>query len=120
MTIVRYRSRLVAIACAALAACSSSSITREPGRPDRVDNFGSFNGAKVDVLAEGGFAGLSLHHAVGHDDRAYVYTNRHLCGQSCGAPLDSASGTLSPAATDSLFNIVLGRDPFSLKDDYGT
>jgi len=119
MTIVKYRSALLVLACAAIAACSNSITTREP-RPDRADNFGSFNGAKIDVLAEGGFAALALHHAVSHDDRAYVYTNRHLCGQSCGAPLDSASGTLSPSAADSLFNIVLAQDPFSLKDDYGT
>lgn len=119
MTIVRYRSAILSIACFAFAACSGSTGTREP-RPDRVDNVGSFNGARIDVLAEGGFAALSIHHAVTHDDRKFIYANRHLCAQNCGAPLDSASGTLTPAAADSLFNIILAQDPFTLKDDYGT
>ena len=102
---------------AAAVACSSTAPLSDPAR---VDRFGSFNGAQVEVLAEGGFAALSVHHVVSHDDRAYLYTNRHLCATSCGAPLDSASGTLSAAASDSLFNIVLAQDPFALKDDYGT
>jgi hypothetical protein len=85
-----------------------------------MDSFGTLNGATIDVLAEGGFAALVVHHAVTHDERKYLYTNRHLCAQPCGAPLDSASGTLAPAAADSLFNIVLAQSPFALKDDYGT
>ena len=73
----------------------------------------------VELTAEGGIAGLSVHHLVRQDDRSYVYTLRHICGQTCAPPLDSASGTLSASATDSLFSIVLAQSPFSLKDDYG-
>ncbi|MGH9889049.1 MAG: protealysin inhibitor emfourin [bacterium] len=81
--------------------------------------FDSFNGAKIDVQASGGFAGLSTHYLVSHDDRAFLFTSRRLCDTNCGAAIDSTSGTLSGAAADSLFNIVLSQDPFNLKDDYG-
>jgi emfourin len=100
-----------------LAACSHAASVNGPVA---VDNFGSFNNASVSITAEGGIAALSITHRVSHDDRAFVYSQRHLCAQNCGAPMDSASGTLSPAVTDSLFNIVLAQSPFSLKDDYGT
>jgi hypothetical protein len=95
----------------AIVACSSA--TSGGPTPD------TLNGAKVDILAEGGFAALSVHHVVSHDDRGFVYSMRHLCDKNCGAPSDTASGTLSAAASDSLFNIVVAADPFSLKDDYG-
>src|SRR5215467_5857201 len=94
-------------------ACSNASTSG-------VDKLGSFNNAAVEVVAEGGIAALSIRHRASHDDHAFVYAQRHLCAQSCGAPTDSASGTLSAAATDSLFNIVLAQAPFDLKDDYGT
>ena len=112
------RNRLVCLTLAAtLAACSHPG---NAGDPVAVDNFGSFNAATVEVTAEGGIAALSVLHVVRHDDRAFVFSQRHLCAQTCGAPLDSASGTLGASATDSLFNIVLAQAPFSLKDDYGT
>jgi hypothetical protein len=101
---------------AALAACSHSGTVNGP---IAVDNVSSFNNASVSIAAEGGIAALSIKHQVSHDDRSYVYAQRHLCAQSCGAPMDSASGTLTPAVADSLFNIVLAQSPFSLKDDYG-
>ena len=75
------------------------------------------NGAKIELTAEGGFAALLVTHTVRHDDRGFVFTQRHICNAPCPAPLDSASGVLTPAATDSLFNIVLGQDPFSLKEE---
>lgn len=109
------RNHLAALALSAsIAACSS---TNSVGLPN--DDFGSFNGATVELTAEGGIAALSVHHLVRHDDRAYVYTQRQICGQQCNAPLDSAAGTLAASATDSLFNIVLAQAPFALKDDYG-
>jgi hypothetical protein len=43
---------------------------------------------------------------VRHDDRAFLITQRHLCSSACGAPLDSANGTLAVGAADSLFSIV--------------
>jgi hypothetical protein len=110
------RNHLALLALSAsLVACSSTNSVGVLTDGD----FGSFNGATVELTAEGGIAALSVHHVVRHDDRAYIYSQRHICGQNCGAPLDSASGTLSAAATDSLFNIVLAQSPSSLKDDYG-
>jgi len=116
---VKFRFPVLTIVTAALCACSSAAVVSEA---PRTDNVPTFNGATITVLAEGGFAALAVSHVVTHDDRKYLYTNRHLCGvpQPCGAPLDSASGTLSPGAADSLFNIVLAQSPFALKDDYGT
>jgi hypothetical protein len=110
------RNSLVLVALSvSLAACSSTNAVGVPITGD----FGSFNGATVELTAEGGIAAFSVHHLVRHDDRAYVYSQRMICGQSCGAPLDSASGTLAAATTDSLFNVVLAQSPFSLADDYG-
>jgi hypothetical protein len=54
-----------------------------------------------------------------HDSRGFVHVTRHLCSNSCGAPLDSAQGTISAAAADSLFNILLSRK-ILYKDDYGS
>jgi hypothetical protein len=85
----------------------------------RVDDFGVLNAAKIELVAEGGIAALLIDDAVRHDDRFYFHTTRHLCGQTCPAPLDSATGTLSPSAADSLFSVVWAQSPFSLKDDYG-
>src|SRR5690349_15879256 len=114
---VQFRFSVLTILAAALCGCSSAAMVSDS---PRTDNFGALNGATIEVLAEGGFAALAVRHVVTHDDRKYLYTNRHLCAQPCGAPLDSASGTLNAAAADSLFNIVLAHGPFALKDDYGT
>ena len=116
LRITLVRIALVAIA-AFSAACSNAGTS---GAPVSVDNFGSFNNASVEVVAEGGIAALSIRHRASHDDHAFVYAQRHLCAQSCGALMDSASGTLSAAVADSLFNIVLAQSPFDLKDNYGT
>lgn len=103
----------VLVLSASIAACSSAN-TLVP-----IGDFGSFNGASVELSAEGGFAALAVHHLARHDDRGYVFTQRQICNSKCNVPLDSASGTLAASATDSLFNIVLAQAPFSLKDDYG-
>jgi hypothetical protein len=100
-----------------LAACSRAGTA---SGPVAVDDFGSFNNAVVEVSAEGGIAALSIRHRVSHDDHAYAYSQRHLCAQNCGAPMDTASGTLTPAVTDSLFNIVLEQARSLDKSDYGT
>ena len=109
---------LILIALAAGAACSGGG----PGSiaAIRVDDFGALNDAKIELVAEGGIAALLITDAVRHDDRFYLHTMRHLCTQTCAAPLDSATGTLSASAADSLFNLVWAQSPFSLKDDYGT
>jgi hypothetical protein len=102
------------VLAASIAACSSAN-TVTP-----VDDRALFNlHSSIDLTAEGGFAALSVHHAARNDDRAFVFTQRHICSATCGAPLDSAAGTLSPAATDSLFDVVLAQTPLLTKDDYG-
>lgn len=103
---------------AGVAACSSSTTTT--ARPDAAfDNFGTFNGAKVEVVAEGGIAALSVTDRVDHDSRAYVHVTRRLCDKNCAAPTDSASGVAPANVVDSLFNIVLAQK-YGFKDDYGT
>jgi hypothetical protein len=98
----------------AIAACASTSST-ESTQP-RLDQS-STTGAKIEILAEGGIAALSVNHVVRHDDRYFLFTQRHLCNTPCPA-LDSASGALSAATADSLFKIVLPAS-LGLKDDYG-
>lgn len=100
-----------------VAGCSG---TRAPAEAALFDSFGSFNGMTVEVTAQGGFAAQAVRYGVQHDDRSYVFSQRRLCGAQCGAPLDSASGTLTAAATDSLFNIVLSEARQITKSDYGT
>jgi hypothetical protein len=97
-----------------VAACAGHSAT-ESTQP-RLDQVSS-SGAKVEILAEGGFAALSLNHVVRHDDRYFLFTQRRICNGVCPA-IDSASGSLSAAATDSIFKIVLPAS-VGLKDDYG-
>ncbi len=109
--------KTLVILAAFAAACSNSGTTSGPAA---FDDFGSFNQASVQIVAEGGIAALSSTHRVSHDDRGFVYVSRHLCAQSCGAPLDSASGALAANVTDSLFNIVLEQARLLTKDDYGT
>lgn len=98
-----------------LAACAGSHQPTEVG----LNDFLSLNGAKVEVTAEGGIAALSTVDRIDHDTRAYMHVMRHICSTTCQAPLDSASGVLSAAATDSLFGGVLAQK-YAFKDDYGT
>jgi hypothetical protein len=81
-------------------------------------DFGTLNGATLELSVQGGLAGLQIHQLIRHDDRTFVSTTRPLC-TVCGVPFDSTSGILSAAVSDSLFNVVWQRAPFSLKDDYG-
>jgi hypothetical protein len=102
---------VLAIACG----CASSSPTVDSG-----SDFDSFNGAQVEVLDEGGFAALSISHRIDHDTRAFSYSQRRICGASCPAPMDSASGTLPRAVADSIFNVILQDARTLSRDDYGT
>lgn len=112
----RMRVRLAGIAGAlALAACAGS--TASPSV--RTDSFGTLNGAHVELTAQGGIAGLSTTWRATHDDRSFSFARRHICGTTCPAPMDSASGTFTAAAADSLFSVVWGLGPMELKDDYG-
>lgn len=107
---------LSSLALAALAACAG----RSASSPATLDpSFNTFNGARVEVVQQGGFAALAIRRAVNHDDRSYVATTRRICTTHCGVPTDSASGMLTLGATDSLFAAIVAQDPFSLKDDYG-
>ena len=109
---------LASFACFVIGAvgCAAGSSIASP---DLSGDFGTLNGASLELSAVGGLAGLQIHQLVRHDDRTYVSTTRRICAPACGAPVDSASGTLSAAADDSLFNIAWQQTPFSLKDDYG-
>ena len=101
---------------AALAACARRDPTS--ASPSRVDNV-SLSGARLELVEEGGIAALSTTQTIRHDDRAFTFVRRHICAANCGAPMDSASSTLSVAAADSLLNIVSKAEPANLKDDYG-
>jgi hypothetical protein len=103
-------------AALALGACAGGS-TASPSL--RTDTFGTLNGARIELTAQGGIAGLATSWRVTHDDRSYSFVRRHICGTTCAAPLDSASGTMAAAAADSLFTVVWGLGPAGLKDDYG-
>src|SRR6185503_20034087 len=108
-------SLLIAAAVAACARRDPTSAT-----PSRIDNVAALNGARLELVEEGGIAAFSTTRTVRHDDRAFTFVRRHICSANCPAPLDSASGTLSTTASDSLFNIVWNAQPGTLKDDYGT
>jgi len=95
--------------------CAGTSPTVDIG-----SDFGSFNGAKVEVSDVGGFAALSIAQIVDHDTRGFSYSQRRICGTTCQAPMDTASGALGPATTDSIFNVVLEQARQLPKDDYGT
>jgi hypothetical protein len=103
---------------ASLVACSRHDPTS--AGPARVDNIGSLNGARLELIEEGGIAAFSTTYTVRHDDRAFSFARRHICSGSCSAPLDSASGSLSVSASDSLFTIVSSSQYGTLKDDYGS
>lgn len=101
-----------AAALVAATACATSGPTMD-------SDAGSLNGAKVEISAEGGFAALAVRQHVEHDTRSFAFSQRRLCGTTCGAPTDTASGTLAASATDSLFNVVLEQARSLAKDDYG-
>jgi hypothetical protein len=102
---------------AALSACSSTATTMSGSTA--ANSASPLDGARIDIVQEGGFAGLAIRNTVTHDDRSYISSKRSICASKCGAPMDSASGMLSAGATDSLFAAVLAQKPFALKDDYG-
>ena len=111
------RKLLSIIALFAIAACGGTKSGLEPVVP--LNDFGTFNAGRIEIVVTGGFAALWHTEIVTHDDRRFVDMLRQICTSKCAAPLDSASGTLSAAATDSLFNIALANIA-GLKDDYGT
>ncbi len=113
------RALIAGLVAVSLSACGPST-SAPNAAPIPVDGFGSLNGARVELTSEGGIAALTTTRRVSHDDRFFVVSQRQLCGGNCPAPLDSASGVLSAAAADSLFNVVWGLGPTQLKDDYGT
>ena len=117
INVMQKQIALIVLFGASLAACAGRTST-ETGDP-RTNELPGANGAKIEVLAEGGIAALSINQIVRHDDRYFQYTQRHLCTNACAA-LDSASGALSASANDALFNAILAASPFTLKNDYGS
>lgn len=113
------RSTGIALVSIVLAACTHRDPTSAVPSVRHAD-FGTLNAAKLELVAAGGIAALQVKYSVDHDTRVYVYSQRHICSDKCGAPIDSASGTLSPAAADSLFSLVWAESPYGLHDDYGT
>lgn len=97
-----------------VAACASSGGTSVP-----LNDFGTLNGSKVEVVAEGGIAALSISDRMEHDSRAFAHVTRHLCATTCQAPSDSASGAVAANVADSVFSIVLEKAR-ALDGDYGT
>jgi len=95
------------------AACASTGPTL-----DNTDT-GNLTGTKVEITAEGGIAALSMVHRVDHDTRTFAYSQRRICGTSCGAPTDTTDGVLSSAKVDSLFTVVIQNSRALTKDDYG-
>lgn len=72
----------------------------------------------IEVVATGGFTALSIRDFVDRDSRAFIHVNRHICGSTCQAPIDSTSGIASAAAVDSLFDVVRAQK-IKFQDDYG-
>jgi len=101
----------------ALAACARRDPTSATA--NRIENAAALNGARLELVEEGGIAAISTTRTVRHDDRAFSYVRRRICSAECPAPMDSASGILPVTASDSLFNIVWNAQPGTLKDDYG-
>jgi hypothetical protein len=109
------RNRALIALTSTVAACASTTAT-ESTQP-RLDQISS-SGAKIEISAVGGIAALAINHSIRHDDRGYVYTQRHICNDLCPAT-DSASGTISTVIVDSIFKAALPA-ALALKDDYGT
>jgi hypothetical protein len=103
------------LASGATIACSNRATTAILSR-----DFGTLNGAEVELTEVGGFAARSTTQLVRHDDGYFSYVAKPLCAPACPAmPVDSASGSLTHAASDSLFSIIVAASPGSLRDDYG-
>jgi hypothetical protein len=115
--------RLLGIAAAAtaltLVACSSGTTTGSARGTGASTDFGTLNGAHIELSSVGGFAALSISDAASYDNHAFVHVERHICDKDCGAPLDSTAGTLSQPAIDSLFTVALGQARQLDKSDYG-
>ncbi|HEX7019812.1 MAG TPA: protealysin inhibitor emfourin [Gemmatimonadaceae bacterium] len=110
------RNALIVIAIVTVAgACSRL----DPVTGSAMHDFGALNGARVELTAEGGIGGVAETHVITHDGRGFVYVLRQICGAACNAPIDSVSGALTPAAADSVFNVVYEQNAFALRDDYG-
>lgn len=112
---MRQHLRFSALSLALAAGCGSSGAPTGPNAYD----FGTLNGAKVELTEEGGIAALYMQRAATHDDRSFVYVRRQICTGTCGAPADSVAGAMSAAASDSLFSLIWAEAPMSLKNDYG-
>lgn len=111
------RKAINIIALVALAACGGATSGLAPAVP--LNDFGTFNGGRIELVTSGGFAALRQSDVVTHDDRRFVHVVRRICTNTCAAPMDSASGSVAASAMDSLFNIALANVA-GLNADYGT
>ncbi|MEP6493461.1 MAG: hypothetical protein ABJF01_12330 [bacterium] len=115
---MRIQFSLLVVSSLLTAACNHPDTSVSPDALN--DQRVPLSAASIDIVAEGGFAGLTVHHQVTHDNRAFLYTVRHFCSANCPVPFDSTSGTLAAASADSLFAVIAAQRPLELKDDYGS
>src|SRR5689334_11577703 len=60
---------------AALVGCASGAPTSTAAT--RVDNVAALNGARLELLEEGGIAAFSTSYTARHDDRVFTFSRRH-------------------------------------------
>jgi hypothetical protein len=117
------RPRYLSTAIIAAAICTATACSRNDpalAPAGTAANAARFLAAEIQVDGTGGIAALSTHTLLRHDSGSFVFVRRAICaGANCAAPLDSASGTLGGAATDSLFAQIERSALFDLADDYG-
>lgn len=90
----------------------SSARSHAPATPSAETRAG------IAIVGTGGAAALDrvtlLDSATGH----FIAVTRPACPSTC-APLDSASGTVTPADVARLFSLIESERVFSLRDEYG-
>jgi hypothetical protein len=111
------RSRLITAAFAfVVIACSTNGTRLDPESAATA----SYANAEVELVGTGGLGGFMTRSIVRGSGPTFLHTMHRICSvPSCQAALDSASGGLRRAASDSLFATIDAASPFTLKDDYG-
>ena len=95
-----------------------ASCTASLAGPSQATDFVTFNGARISVVAEGGFAPMRVIDSLEHDTGVYLHTSRPLCAPNCAFTRDSVAGVFTRSTTDSIFSAVLPLKN-TFKDDYG-
>lgn len=73
--------------------------------------------AGISIAGAGGIAGLVRLTVIDSASARYITVTRGACSGIC-APIDSASGTLSPKDVAHLFEVIDEERVFALRDDY--